>query len=47
MWLRRGLVYELVGDANDVGRIGDAVHSAYRAVLALSAQYGPSTMAAC
>ncbi|MES2289131.1 MAG: FAD-dependent oxidoreductase [Pseudomonadota bacterium] len=34
-----GLTVSVVGDSHQVGRIGDAVHMAYRAVQGLSAQY--------
>lgn len=42
-----GIAATLVGDSSRVGRIGDAVHMAYRAVLALQAQFGPIASARC
>jgi 2,4-dienoyl-CoA reductase (NADPH2) len=42
-----GVVHTVVGDSREVGRIGDAVHMAYRAVLALAAQYAPKAPLAC
>ena len=42
-----GVAVSLIGDARQVGRIGDAVHMAYRAVLGLSAQFGKVTAVAC
>ena len=44
---RAGLTATMIGDSRQVGRIGDAVHMAYRAVLALKAQYTPPTPVAC
>jgi 2,4-dienoyl-CoA reductase-like NADH-dependent reductase (Old Yellow Enzyme family)/thioredoxin reductase len=44
---RAGIPVALAGDSKQVGRIGDAVHMAYRSVLALQAQFGPTTPAAC
>ena len=44
---RAGLAVAMIGDSKKVGRIGDAVHMAYRAVLALKAQYAPPTPVAC
>lgn len=38
---RRGLAHLVVGDANEVRRIGDAVHEAYRAVSQLTRQTAP------
>lgn len=42
-----GIAVSLIGDSRRVGRIGDAVHMAYRAVLALDAQYGSVESLAC
>ncbi len=42
-----GITVSLVGDSRQVGRIGDAVHMAYRAVQGLSAQYAPVSKLAC
>ena len=42
-----GIAVSLVGDSRQVGRIGDAVHMAYRAVQALGAQYAPVAKLAC
>ena len=44
---RVGIAVAMVGDSKRVGRIGDAVHMAYRAVLALKAQFAPIEPAAC
>lgn len=44
---RAGMAVNLIGDSKQVGRIGDAVHMAYRAVLALKAQYASPVPAAC
>ena len=44
---RAGLAVTMIGDSKQVGRIGDAVHTAYRAVQALKAQYAPPVPAAC
>lgn len=44
---RVGIAAALVGDSSRVGRIGDAVHMAYRAVLGLNAQYAPLAPIAC
>jgi len=44
---RAGIPVALAGDSKQVGWIGDAVHMAYRSVLALQAQFGPTTPAAC
>jgi len=44
---REGIVVNMIGDSKRVGRIGDAVHMAYRAVLALKAQYTPAVPAGC
>ena len=35
----RGVFNTLIGDSAQPGRIGDAVHAAYRAVQALGAEY--------
>lgn len=42
-----GIAVSVVGDSREVGRIGDAVHMAYRAVQALAAQYGAVPTLAC
>jgi 2,4-dienoyl-CoA reductase (NADPH2) len=42
-----GIAVSVVGDSRKVGRIGDAVHMAYRAVQGLSAQYAPVNSLAC
>ena len=42
-----GLPCSRVGDSAQVGRIGDAVHMAYRAVQALAAQYAPVSNLSC
>lgn len=42
-----GITVSLVGDSRQVGRIGDAVHMAYRAVQGLSAQYADVSKLAC
>lgn len=42
-----GIPVSLVGDSRRVGRIGDAVHMAYREIIALSAQFGPVQPLAC
>ncbi len=42
-----GITVSVVGDSRQVGRIGDAVHMAYRAVQALSAQYAAVPRLAC
>jgi len=42
-----GISVSLAGDSKQVGRIGDAVHMAYRAVLALQAQYAEPQPVAC
>jgi 2,4-dienoyl-CoA reductase-like NADH-dependent reductase (Old Yellow Enzyme family)/thioredoxin reductase len=42
-----GIPVSIVGDNRQVGRIGDAVHMAYRAVQALSAQFAPVAGLAC
>lgn len=42
-----GLTVSVVGDSHQVGRIGDAVHMAYRAVQGLSAQYARVAKLAC
>ncbi|HUD93983.1 FAD-dependent oxidoreductase [Sphingobium sp.] len=44
---RAGISVALAGDSKHVGRIGDAVHMAYRAVLALKAQFAPVEPVAC
>lgn len=44
---RAGIAVSVIGDNRQVGRIGDAVHMAYRAVQALSAQFAPVTGLAC
>jgi len=44
---RAGIAVSVIGDNREVGRIGDAVHMAYRAVQALSAQFAPITGLAC
>jgi 2,4-dienoyl-CoA reductase (NADPH2) len=44
---RAGIPVSVVGDNRQVGRIGDAVHMAYRAVQSLSAQFAPVTGLAC
>jgi NADPH-dependent 2,4-dienoyl-CoA reductase/sulfur reductase-like enzyme len=43
----KGIIVSVVGDSRQVGRIGDAVHMAYRAVQALAAQFGPPIQLAC
>lgn len=42
-----GIPVSVVGDSRQVGRIGDAVHSAYQAVLGLQAEYAAPVPAAC
>ena len=42
-----GYPVSLIGDSRQVGRIGDAVHMAYRAVQALTAQYASAPALAC
>ena len=42
-----GITVSVVGDSRQVGRIGDAVHMAYRAVQGLSAQYADVSKLAC
>lgn len=42
-----GVTVSVVGDSRQVGRIGDAVHMAYRAVQGLSAQYASMSKLAC
>ncbi|MDB5425420.1 MAG: NADH:flavin oxidoreductase [Phenylobacterium sp.] len=42
-----GLPCTTIGDSRQVGRIGDAVHMAYRAVQALAAEYAPAPGLAC
>ncbi|RYY25920.1 MAG: NADH:flavin oxidoreductase [Sphingomonadales bacterium] len=42
-----GVTVSVVGDSQQVGRIGDAVHMAYRAVQGLSAQYANVPKLAC
>lgn len=42
-----GIAVSIAGDSKQVGRIGDAVHMAYRSVLALKAQFAPVQPAAC
>lgn len=42
-----GIIVSAVGDSREVGRIGDAVHMAYRAVQSLSAQYAEVAKLAC
>lgn len=42
-----GVPVSLIGDSRQVGRIGDAVHMAYRAVQALAAEYAPVPPLAC
>jgi 2,4-dienoyl-CoA reductase (NADPH2) len=42
-----GVLCHVVGDSREVGRIGDAVHAAYRAMRALSAHYGVLQRLAC
>ncbi len=37
----RGLAHLVIGDANDVRRIGDAVHDAYKAVVKLTREIAP------
>jgi 2,4-dienoyl-CoA reductase-like NADH-dependent reductase (Old Yellow Enzyme family)/thioredoxin reductase len=44
---RAGIAVSVIGDSRKVGRIGDAVHTAYQAVLGLKAQYVPPVPAAC
>lgn len=44
---RAGVTVSLAGDSKQVGRIGDAVHMAYRAVLALKAQFAAIEPAGC
>lgn len=44
---RAGIPVALAGDSKRVGRIGDAVHMSYRAVLALKAQFAAVQPAAC
>ena len=43
----KGIIVSVVGDSRQVGRVGDAVHMAYRAVQALAAQFGPPARLAC
>ena len=42
-----GVLCHVVGDSREVGRIGDAVHAAYRAMRALTAHYAGLQRLAC
>jgi 2,4-dienoyl-CoA reductase (NADPH2) len=42
-----GIPYSVIGDSERPGRIGDAVHAAYRAAQALGAQYAGQRALAC
>ncbi|HEY6870204.1 MAG TPA: NADH:flavin oxidoreductase, partial [Novosphingobium sp.] len=44
---RTGIAVSVIGDSRKVGRIGDAVHTAYQAVQALRAEYAAPTPVAC
>ncbi|EQA98434.1 2,4-dienoyl-CoA reductase-like NADH-dependent reductase (Old Yellow Enzyme family)/thioredoxin reductase [Sphingobium wenxiniae] len=44
---KAGIAVSMAGDSKKVGRIGDAVHMAYRSVLALKAQFAPVQPAGC
>lgn len=44
---KAGLAVSMAGDSKQVGRIGDAVHMAYRSVMALKAQFATVEPAGC